>query len=161
MFDLDREVATWSASVHARRCTPETSAAELADHLYCEIDRGRAAGLSDEEAFRAAISRLGSTEQLASEHEKNRPAVCQLAARLDHSSGTTAEERQILIANALIWASLMIAFSLVLSKSAVANTVSLTLMGLLAPLWWASDRLVRQALRQRANARARARERCR
>ncbi|MCU1348966.1 MAG: hypothetical protein JWO56_1996, partial [Acidobacteria bacterium] len=88
MFDLDREVASWSAKVHAERCQPAAGVAELTDHLYCEIDRGRARGLSDEEAFRAAIARVGSAPELTTEHAKNRSAlgtVCRVAARLDGS----------------------------------------------------------------------------
>ena len=38
MFDLDREVAAWSAAVHIGRCQPATSVAELSDHLGVDED---------------------------------------------------------------------------------------------------------------------------
>ena len=42
MFDLDKEVATWSEALHARRCRRAADVAETIDHLYCEIDLQRA-----------------------------------------------------------------------------------------------------------------------
>jgi hypothetical protein len=151
MFDLEREVAAWSAAVYAERCRSSAGEAELSDHLYCEIDRARAAGLSDEEAFRTAVARLGSPAALTAEHAKNRSAlgtVCQVAAKLD--GNVTAEQRGLLLGHAVIWASLILASSLFLSKSTVPTAFSLLLMGGFVPLWWASEQLLRRAMRQRS-----------
>ena len=150
MFNLDREVAAWSAAVHAARCQPTASITELTDHLYCEIDRGRAEGLSDEEAFRTAIARLGSAEELKAEHAKNRSAlgtVCQVAARLDGPPLPNPEHRRLLLVHALIWASLMIAASLILKKAGASQVSSLLLVVIFIPLWQVSDQLLRRALR--------------
>jgi hypothetical protein len=150
MFDLDREVTAWSASVHAERCRPAAEGLELTDHLYCEIERGRAEGLSDEQAFRAAIARLGSPTALTAEEAKNRSAlgtVCQVAVKLD-GAGIRREHRGVLLGHALIWASLILATSLLLSKTAVRDVFSLLLVVVFIPLWWASEQLVRAALRR-------------
>jgi hypothetical protein len=154
MFDLDREVATWSATVHAERCRSAAGEgmAELQDHLYCEIDRGRAAGLSDEEAFRAAIARLGTASALTAENAKNRSAlgtVCRVASRLDGPEWTSPEYRRLLLAHAVIWASLMIASAIVLKKTGASQGFVLLLTTLFIPLWQASDQLLRHALRKR------------
>jgi hypothetical protein len=155
MFDLDREVATWSAAVHAERCQSAAGkgVAELSDHLYCEIERGRAAGLSDEEAFRTAIARLGAASELTAENAKNRSAlgtVCQVAAKLDGPASTSLEHRRLLLAHAVIWAALLIASSLVLKKTGASEASALLLTVIFIPLWQASDQLLRRALRKRA-----------
>jgi hypothetical protein len=151
MFDLEREVESWSTAVHGERCRPAAEVAELRDHLYCEIERGRAEGLSDEDAFRAAIARLGSAEALSAEHTKNRSllgTVCQTAARLE-SSPKKPEHRQLLLANAVIWASLILGASLILSKSATPLVMQFLIVGVCGPLWFASDQLLRAAMRPR------------
>jgi hypothetical protein len=152
MFDLDREVTAWAASVHAERCRAAAGAAELTDHLYCEIERGRAEGLSDEEAFHAAIARLGSASELTAEEAKNRSAlgtVCQVAAKLD-GEGIRPHHRRALLGHALMWAALIIATSMVLSKTAVRDVYSFLLMAVFIPLWWASEQLLRSVLRRQA-----------
>lgn len=152
MFDLDREVTAWTNSVHAQRCRPAAGAEELTDHLYCEIERGRSAGLSDEEAFHAAVARLGAPSALMAEDAKNRSALgtaCAVAARLDRE-GVRAEFRGALLGHAIIWASLILATSMILSKSAVRDVYSLLLMVVFVPLWWASDQLLRSVLRRKA-----------
>lgn len=154
MFDLDREIATWSAAVHAERCQPADSVAELSDHLYCEIDRARATGLSEEEAFHAAIARLGSTPELSAEHAKNRSALgsaCRVAARLD-GPGFNSEHRRLLLSHAMIWAALIIASALVLKKSTSTELSAWLLTGMFVPLWLASDRILRAALRKRPSS---------
>jgi hypothetical protein len=146
MFDLDREVTAWSAAIHATGCRSAAEVAELSDHLYCEIDRARAEGLSDEGAFRAAVARVGSARELMAEHAKNRSAlgtVCQVAARLDGVANP--DHRPFLLAHAVIWAALIIASSLVLPKA-----VAVWFLVVASPLWWASDQLLRAALRNRS-----------
>jgi hypothetical protein len=144
MFDLDQEVAAWSATVHAERCQPSPGVAELTDHLYCEIDRGRAAGLSDEAAFRTAIARLGPASNLTAEHAKNRSVACQIAAKLD-GPGLSAEHRRLLLAHAIVWTALMIGAAMLtkrLSYDWLLTTIFIS-------LWLASDQILQRALRHR------------
>ncbi|MEA2572400.1 MAG: hypothetical protein QOI24_4401 [Acidobacteriota bacterium] len=144
MFDLNREVAAWSAAVYAERCGAAASVAELSDHLYCEIDLGRAAGLSDEEAFRTAVARLGTASELSAENAKNRSAlgaVCAVAAKLEDP--VSRRHRGLMIAHALLWATLMIALSVILKKT---ELVAWTMLVILVPMWWASERLLRRAM---------------
>lgn len=148
MFDLDREVASWSAALQGERCHDAARVAELTDHLYCEIDRAREEGLSDEEAFRTAVARIGSVAELTEEHAKNRSMVCAVAAKIEPPV-SNPEHRGPLIAHALIWASLIIASSLLFSKSEAPNFYGYLLTGVFVPLWWASDRLLRSALRRK------------
>jgi len=151
MFDLDREVTAWSTAVHAGRCHPAASVAELTDHLYCEIERARATGLSDEEAFRTAIALLGSASELTAEHDKNRSALgaaCQVAANLDRPL-PNPEHRRLVVAHALVWAALMIASAIVLKKTATAGPSSWPFGLIFFSLWWSSDRILRRALRTR------------
>lgn len=149
MFDLEREVSAWSQAVHAGRCNPAASAAELSDHLYCEIDRARAGGMTEEQAFRAAVAALGSVPALAAEHAKNRSLLrtgCAVAARLG-GSPPSGERRGILVAHALIWAALILGTSLLLSKSSTKDAFSLLLITILLPCWFASEQILRRALR--------------
>lgn len=151
MFDLDQEVAAWSGRVYAERCQPAAGAAELSDHLYCEIDRGRAAGLSDEAAFRAAIARLGLASNLTAEHAKNRSAlgtVCQIAAKLD-GPGLNAEHRRLMLAHAIIWAALMIAAAMMAKRMAMSDQFEWLMLTTFIPLWLASDQLLQRVLRHR------------
>jgi hypothetical protein len=144
MFDLNREVEAWSAAVYAERCQPAASVAELSDHLYCEIDLGRAAGLSDEEAFRTAVARLGSVSELSAENAKNRSAfgaACAVAAKLE--GPFSRQHRGLLLAHALLWATLMIASAAVLKKTEITGWM---LVAILIPLWWASEQLLRRAM---------------
>ncbi len=70
-FDLDREVTAWCRAVHPYGWNRRARREELADHLYCEIERLQAAGLSQQAAFRAATTQLGEVAELQSEHTKN------------------------------------------------------------------------------------------
>jgi hypothetical protein len=153
MFDLDREVRAWSAQVHAERCQRSMGVDELVDHLHCEIDRVRATGMSDEDAFRAAVMRLGSISDLSAEHAKNRSALgtaCEFAQAIERTPAK-AEHRWLLISNAILWAALMIAASMVLAKAASPEISGSTLALMMVPLWWASDQILRQAMRQKGS----------
>lgn len=149
MFDLEKEVAAWSEAVYADRCSRAAGVAELSDHLYCEIDRGRASGLSDEAAFRAAVARLGAAPALAAEHVKNRSLLqraCAAAMRYERS-GWKREDRSLLLAHAILWAALMLAYSLVAHRAMARDVAVWLLLGVLMPCWWASEQLLRRALR--------------
>jgi hypothetical protein len=151
MFDLEREVAAWSAALHADRCGSAAAVAEVVDHLYCEIDRARSEGLSDEQAFRAAVSRLGARTELAGEAAKNRSLLargCAAAMRYDRSVAS-AEQRWLFMAHALLWAALMLGTSLIISKSATSRTLGVMLTGALTSAWWVSQQILQRALCQK------------
>lgn len=150
MFDLEKEIAAWSAKVHQGRCRPEAEIAELQDHLHCEIERGRTRGLTEEAAFRAALVRLGEAPALAAEHAKNRSllaAGCALAARLDRYDGPPLDRRQhrLVLAHAVVWASLILASSWLLSSSATPDKLALLLIGVQLPCWWACEQILRRS----------------
>ena len=152
MFDLEKEVAAWSEAVYADRCLNASRVTELRDHLHCEIEGMRAAGLSEQQAFEAAVAKLGSRTGLAVEHAKNRSRLVALlctVASVDRrvlGRGTGG----MLMGHAILWASVMIATSLLLSKSALKADASVVLILVLAPAWWASDQILRAALRRRS-----------
>jgi hypothetical protein len=157
VFDLEREVASWSEAVYADRCRASGSVAELRDHLHCEIDRAKAEGLSDEAAFAAAVAKLGATPELAAEDSKNRSllaAACAAAARHERLE-SSARNRWLLVAHAILWASVIIAVSLFLSKSTLRNTIAMLLVLVMVPSWLASEQILRAALRRRPAGRAR------
>ncbi|HTQ81171.1 MAG TPA: hypothetical protein VMM92_14325 [Thermoanaerobaculia bacterium] len=150
MFDLEKEVAAWSEAVHAGRCGHAGEVAELSDHLYCEIDRARATGLSDEQAFAAAVAKLGSRPELAAEHAKNRSLLqAGCAALLNGERSLARGERRLLIAHGLLWAALMLVYSLVSVKLEVPRTSGWLLSCVLIPGWFASELLLRRALRMK------------
>ena len=149
MFDLEKEVLAWSEAMQVEGCRKSASSEELVDHLYCEIDRARKAGLSDEEAFAGAVVKLGKKQDLSQEHAKNRSlfgTACAAVARYERASGD-GPGRQLLIAHAIVWAALMIALSAVLSKAAAPATQGWLLTGVMVPCWWASELVLRRALR--------------
>ena len=151
MFELEKEVGAWSRSVHADGCGRAASLAELSDHLYCEIDRARAEGLSDEQAFAAAVKKLGQGRELAAEHAKNRSllgSVCAWAARFERA-GSSGAGGGLLVAHAFIWAALIVASSMFMSRSLPATTSGWLLCCVILPLWWASEQILRRALRSR------------
>ncbi len=151
MFDLEQEVAAWSQTVHADRCRHAESVAELSDHLLCEIERARAQGLSDEQAFAAAVAKLGAGSELAAEHAKNRSllgSACAVAAR--HERAESRGQGGLLMAHAIIWAALILGTSLILSKTDAGAFRSLLLTVVLLPTcWWASEQVLRRALRNK------------
>lgn len=157
MFDLERETKAWARTVHADRCRGSASESELLDHLYCEIDLARTQGLDDEHAFVAAVAKLGSSGALRAEHAKNRSflgMVCAFAARLEGRE-SSAGARSLLAAHGVVWATLMISLSLVLTRYLSRNTTCWVLLGILVPLWWASEQVLRRAIRSRSGGSAR------
>lgn len=163
MFDLEKEVAAWSQAVHADRCRNADEVAELADHLLCEIEQLRAARstagrtqLSDEQAFKIAIATLGGKRGLTAEHAKNRSRIGALWAKVvryerAQSAGLTREHSRLIAAHAILWAVLIAASALALSKSG-AKDAATGLFTVWIPLWFASELVLRRALRSRPRA---------
>lgn len=71
MFRLDREVSNWCAALTRRGQLAKAELDEIRDHLLTEIEKRREHGASEEEAFRAAVDKLGSVEDLSQEYSKN------------------------------------------------------------------------------------------
>jgi hypothetical protein len=151
MFELKKAVESWSRAVIASSCRDAERMAEMADHLYCEIERARIQGMSDEQAFAAAVARVGSAGTLANEHAKNRSVLavsCATLASFERGAGGS-EHRGFLLVHAFLWASLMVATALVLHKASTPAALSFLLVVVLIPLHWASEQLLRRALQHR------------
>lgn len=125
MFDLKREVDAWSEKAYAGPCRGKAATLdELKDHLHCEIERLEAAGKTREEAFRIATEKLGESTRVASGSRNGR----------SRNPGK--------LVNALIWAAVMIATSIVLVKSGARDSGSYLLIFVLIPAWYVSDLLL-------------------
>ena len=122
MFQLDKEVDAWCATLFADRCRPEDNIDELKDHLYSEIEALVASGQSEKEAFYKATERIGNLEDLTSEYEKNRTAWSKFCAILTHDidsqGNATMSMKKTFILTSL---SLLIYFILTTRVDAIAN----------------------------------------
>ena len=148
MFELEREVRAWSEAVYATRCRSAASVAELSDHLYCEIDRARAEGMSDEQAFAAAVAKLGSASELAAEQAKGRSWLARFYAwEVRAARGASGRKQAWLsMANALIWGVAMLASGYVLRKHDVPHDARTTILLLLLMSYVGSDQILRAAM---------------
>jgi len=149
MFDLEKEVRAWSGAALAGRCRPDAMAAELADHLYCEIETARRRGASDEKAFAEAVAKVGSPDELAAELSKTRSLLgkgCAAVARLDRS-GTAG--RRLLVAHGILWAMMTIAGAVLAKENGKSASEAFEWMLLLVviPGWIGSEQILRRALR--------------
>ena len=70
MFDLEREIRSWRASLERNAAFRPEDLGELESHLRDQIEDLTAAGGSREKAFLAATARIGSGEELAREYAK-------------------------------------------------------------------------------------------
>ena len=142
MFELEREVLAWCRSIHASGPDRQERTDELADHLFCEIDRLTAQGLSDEQAFQMATRRMGETDALIQEHSKNTGGASKVwsvfRALGTCNSGALGEmlsdkERSaLLIAVSLVFAGAMLFASYLMRASEHSQTVTYALIA----VWW-------------------------
>ena len=130
MFDLDREVHAWCRSIHTTWFNRDARVEELKDHLYCEIERLRAEGLSDEQAFLYATERLGSVDELLTEHAKNRHWLVGW-----RDSMSLKKAASLIIAISLLFAAAIILSSYLLNDTQYEQH-SQTVVYLLIALWW-------------------------
>jgi hypothetical protein len=70
MHDVEEQIEQWRASLAGSELLRGEDAAELESHLREEMGHLRTSGLSDNEAFFVARSRLGDTEALEEEFAK-------------------------------------------------------------------------------------------
>lgn len=144
MFDLDEEIAKWSATFSGR-CGRETEVTELEDHLRSTFEVLSAEGIAPEIAFEVAVGKLGNAVDIRAEYEKNRSPLARFHSRLERwaGSGSGKVGRQQELGLAVIFASLMIALSIVLADSGNgAGAAAVYLPFVIVPLWLASRALV-------------------
>lgn len=72
MFNVEKAVADWRARLQANKSLGAAEIAELESHLRDSIDALESAGLALDEAFLTATIRLGETDTLVAEFNKNK-----------------------------------------------------------------------------------------
>lgn len=83
MFDLERQIEAWRQTLPGSLGARKEAVEELENHLREEVQRLVLAGKSPEQAWVAALGRLGAPEQLAGEFDKlAQEPVAWLPARL-------------------------------------------------------------------------------
>jgi len=70
MFDLDTAIATWRASLTWKRSIDKQDRDELERHIRDAVEDGVRDGMSEEDAFRTAIRRMGQLPQIDREYRK-------------------------------------------------------------------------------------------
>jgi putative ABC transport system permease protein len=70
MFDLDTAIATWRASLTWKRSIDKEDRDELERHVRDAVAEGVLNGMSEEDAFRTAIRRMGQLPQIDREYRK-------------------------------------------------------------------------------------------
>ncbi|MEZ4726918.1 MAG: permease prefix domain 1-containing protein [Caldilineaceae bacterium] len=144
-FELDKEVQIWCRAVHRFGWNRQARIAELADHLYCEIEQLQAAGLSAEVAFRTATEQLGDVAQLQSEHIKNATLLSLLYTQAEQFAFATLKSgdrpmtpKRAALYNILV--SLFFAAAIILASYLIADTQyehhAQTVTYLLIALWF-------------------------
>ena len=68
VFDLEKALATWRSATERRRVYSDDDLEELEAHLRDVTDRFQRDGLTEEEAFRAAIQRMGDPFHMEDEY---------------------------------------------------------------------------------------------
>lgn len=120
MFDVERAARDWIRSKQAAGCKGDMSRDELVDHLLCEVERLTDEGITEEAAFEKAKAGLAGV---------NAP---------------NPKQKKAVVANALIWAALMLSSALVLRGSTEDGAANYLLITVFVPLWWASDLMVKR-----------------
>ncbi len=72
MFDLEKAIREWKKDFHKYPVFEDGIIADIELHLRDEFESQKKAGLDSEEAFRAAVTQVGTPETLSSEYNKNR-----------------------------------------------------------------------------------------
>jgi hypothetical protein len=88
MPQLDRRIEEWAQDLIAIGSLGEAGIDELTDHLYCLVISSLEAGLSEEDAFAAAVQKIGSQADLLGEFAKNRDLLSNLCAETEGASQT-------------------------------------------------------------------------
>jgi len=72
MFDLEKEIRKWKKSLQKHEVFEDGLVADVEFLLRDAYEAQRQAGLSEEAAFRQAVSLVGTAESIAAEYNKNR-----------------------------------------------------------------------------------------
>lgn len=141
MFDLDKEIAVWSATL-ARRCGREADIAELEDHLRSSFEELSAEGMSPERAFELAVGRMGDVVEIDGEYEKNRSLVDRFHSSLARweRSWVRGYGRQRDVGVSVIVASLIIAISIVLADADMRDSTAAAYLLIVTGLLWLASR---------------------
>lgn len=119
-FDLEKAAQDWSRSRQARGCNGSMSRDELVDHLLCE------------------------TERLTSEQNMTQEAAFEAAkTSLININPANPNQKKAVIANAVIWAVLMLATAIVFVGS-TNDKANFLITVIFVPLWWVSDAAIRR-----------------
>ncbi|HUU04568.1 MAG TPA: permease prefix domain 1-containing protein, partial [Patescibacteria group bacterium] len=70
MFDLKKAINDWKRSLRKLESLEDGTIMELESHLLDEFDKQRQNGLAEEEAFSAAIKKIGRPEDVGTEYFK-------------------------------------------------------------------------------------------
>lgn len=130
MFDLEKELHDWCVSVLGKR-GDEDLRSELKDHLYCEIEVHQRAGLSQEQAFRLAVSKMGEPGGLLEEFSKNKGLIrhlCEFDENLNAAFAArfpmSGKRRSMFIlGNALFFAACILILSWFLKENSTTYVV--------------------------------------
>lgn len=119
-FSIEKAAVDWSRSRQARGCAGGMNRDELVDHLICEAER--------------LVSEGNMTPEAAFETAK---------AGLTNASPANPNQNKAIIANAIIWAVLMLATGVVLAGS-TNDAGNFLITVVFPPLWWVSDMTIRR-----------------
>jgi ABC-type antimicrobial peptide transport system permease subunit len=72
MFDLEKAVKSWTRTLRGNEAFEDGMIADLEAQLRDTVDELRKKGAGDEDAFRAAVARIGTPDAIAAELRKNR-----------------------------------------------------------------------------------------
>jgi hypothetical protein len=108
MFHLEKQIDDWCKTAAAGHAGPD-AAAELKDHLYCEIEELRQQGFSEKDAFDAATRQLGDVGKLAAK-KLCLPGNDKSTAMLLNGSKAMSPIKVALmmLVQSLVWAAVMI-----------------------------------------------------
>ena len=135
MFNLNQAIQQWCELELSNDSIKSKNIDELIDHLYCEVEQFIKNGKSEEQAFKAAIEKMGEIDMLAGEYEKNRSFLQKLCA---FEYGTVGQNtnpnktKSSILSQSILWASAMIASALIITHEKEAFSVIFLVLLLLS-----------------------------
>lgn len=134
MFEINKAVDDWCNKVVAHNIWDANKIDELKDHVYCIIEEDMKSGTSEQEAFEKATSAMGYSETKSPEKPSPQPdttgrvrlvqGICRVLTKIEGSPGA---DSPLVIAHAIIWASVMLAMAIVVKDKDVNDSVLLIL----------------------------------
>ncbi|MFY0669559.1 MAG: hypothetical protein JXQ95_16130 [Alteromonas stellipolaris] len=134
MFDLDNAVENWCNKVVSHNIWDADKIDELKDHLYCIIEQDVNSGTDEKLAFEKATSDLGYPEAEIKASSGRAKIIQRICRVLNKIEGNSSSDSPLVIGHAIIWASVMLAMTLVVKdKDANGAVLLILLLG-----WFAS-----------------------